>query len=64
MSTGATYPGVRQQYGAADADARFVHPGQHSSTGGDLATNAATVPSFTINASNSLIEKICPTCSD
>jgi hypothetical protein len=32
----------------------------NSSLGGDVAHNLALMPTFTINAANSLIEKICP----
>ncbi len=35
----------------------------NSLTGNDVATNTATIPAFAINAANSLIEKICPTCA-
>ena len=35
----------------------------NSSDGGDIAVSVATIPTFTVNATNSLIEKICPSPS-
>ena len=35
----------------------------NSSVGNDVATDLASIPTFTINATNSLIEKICPSPS-
>jgi hypothetical protein len=35
----------------------------NSSSGGDVATNTAVIPAFGINAFNSLIQNICPTCN-
>jgi hypothetical protein len=35
----------------------------NSSSGGDIATNTATIPTFSVNTFNSLIQNICPTCN-
>ena len=35
----------------------------NSSSAGDLATNTAVIPSFGVNASNSLIQNFCSTCN-
>ena len=36
----------------------------NNSPGVDIATSTAVIPTFGINASNSLIQTICPTCAD
>ena len=59
MSHGRHLSGLRQQYGPADAHARFVHPGQQQQQRRRRGDRSPLLVPFTINATNSLIEKIC-----
>ena len=63
MTTGATYPVSGSNTARPSLTLVSSILANNSSTGGDLATNTRPVPTFTINAANSLIEKLCPTCA-
>ncbi len=63
MSTGTTYPVSASNATAPTLKLVSSILANNSSTGGDVATNTAVIPTFAINATNSLIRTICPTCS-
>ncbi|HEX7273417.1 MAG TPA: choice-of-anchor Q domain-containing protein [Casimicrobiaceae bacterium] len=63
MSTGATEPSSAGN--ATPPSLKLVSSilANNSSNGGDVASNTTTIPSFGINASDSLIRKVCSTCN-
>jgi uncharacterized delta-60 repeat protein len=63
MSSGDTYPVSGSNTSRPTLKLVSSILANDSSSAGDLATSTATIPSFAINASNSLIEKYCSTCN-
>ena len=63
ISTGATQPASAGN--ATPPTLKLVSSilANNSSTNGDVGTNTKTIPTFAFNASNSLIQRICPTCA-
>ncbi len=63
MSSGATYPVSASN--TAPPSLKLVSSilANNSSNGGDVATNTATIPTFGINAFNSLVQNPCSTCA-
>ncbi|MEO8302742.1 MAG: choice-of-anchor Q domain-containing protein [Betaproteobacteria bacterium] len=63
MSTGATNPASASNATAPTLTLVSAILANNSSDGGDLASNLATIPLLTVDATNSLIEKMCPSPS-
>ncbi|MEP7208911.1 MAG: choice-of-anchor Q domain-containing protein [Casimicrobiaceae bacterium] len=63
MSSGDTYPVTGSITARPTLSVVSSILANNSSAGGDLASNTVTMPTLTINAVNSLVEKLCPTCS-
>ena len=63
MSTGATSPPSSGNATAPTLKMVSSILARSSPGTGDLSTNVAVMPSFTVDATNSLIQSICPTCN-
>jgi YVTN family beta-propeller protein len=63
MSTGATFPVSASSTTPPTLKLVSSILANNSGTGGDVAFNNALIPSFGINAFNSLIQKPCTTCT-
>ncbi|HQR12317.1 MAG TPA: right-handed parallel beta-helix repeat-containing protein, partial [Casimicrobiaceae bacterium] len=63
LSTGATSPPTANN--ASTPTLRLVSSilARNSSTAGDVSTNTTTIPTFTVDSTNSLIQTVCATCS-
>jgi hypothetical protein len=63
LLTGATQPPSASNATAPSLTVVSSIIAKSSATTADVATDTASIPTFTINATNSLIETICSTCS-
>ena len=63
ISTGVTEPASASN--ATPPTLKLVSTvlANNSSTNGDVGTNTTAIPTFGINATSSLIQRICPTCA-
>jgi len=63
VSTGATSPPSAGSAAAPTLKLVSSILANNSSDGGDVATNFALIPAYTVDATKSLVETVCPVCS-